>query len=349
MRVIAVGFCLLAVGVSACAPTSQLPSVDAQLAEEEAYKQRLEAVTIQVGYIQRVQDISFQIAKANTELCGDQLSYRTGFAAHTLDHWGQEWRVPLRNGFGVTERLTVLAVFPDSPAMAAGLTAGDQIIAINGKDIGVNKASLRRIVQLMDEYAGGTLQLQVDRNGSLVKLDLTPIPTCAYPTQIIQDNTVNAYADGKRIYVTAGMINFAASDDDLALVIGHELAHNTRNHVDSKLGNRLIGAIVGALATGVIGVDMTQIGADVGGAAFSQEFEAEADYVGVYHAARAGYNVREAAALWRRMAVMHPQAIHLEGSTHPSTAKRFLAIEGAAAEVARKRAGNFPLIPEEKQ
>ena len=57
---------------------------------------------------------------------------------------------------------------------------------------------------------------------------------------------------------------------------------------------------------------------------------------------------KSAASFWRRLAVAHPQGIHLAGATHPSTAKRFLAIEKAAEEVDRKRAGNAPLVPEER-
>ena len=86
----------------------------------------------------------------------------------------------------------------------------------------------------------------------------------------------------------------------------------------------------------------------VGALAFSQEFEAEADYVGVYHAARAGYDTRKAAYFWRRMAAAHPRAIGLQGTTHPSSANRFLAVEAASKEVAEKRAGGTRLVPEMK-
>ena len=92
---------------------------------------------------------------------------------------------------------------------------------------------------------------------------------------------------------------------------------------------------------------MTNLGAEAGAAAFSQEFESEADYVGVYHAARAGFDVSNAATMWRRMGTKNPRSISLLGTTHPSTAKRYLAIEKAVQEIELKRQAGLPLVPEE--
>ena len=105
---------------------------------------------------------------------------------------------------------------------------------------------------------------------------------------------------------------------------------------------------MGAAVSVLSGVDVTDFGAQTGARAFSQDFEAEADYVGVYHAGRAGYDVRKAASFWRRLGASHPAAIHLAGSTHPSTAKRFLALEQAVAEFERKREKGLPLLPDER-
>ncbi len=144
------------------------------------------------------------------------------------------------------------------------------------------------------------------------------------------------------------MLRFAETDEEVALVLGHELAHNTRGHIASRQGNALIGAIFGAVLTGLTGVDVTNLGSQIGAGAFSQDFEAEADYVGVYHTARAGFDIANAASFWRRMGLSHPQAIHLSGSTHPSTATRFLAIEKTVDEIETKRANNLPLVPDER-
>ena len=75
------------------------------------------------------------------------------------------------------------------------------------------------------------------------------------------------------------------------------------------------------------------------------DFEAEADYIGVYYAARAGYDISEVASLWRRIAVRNPVSIHLEGTTHPSSAIRFLAIEQTVLEIDDKRRKGESIVP----
>ena len=57
---------------------------------------------------------------------------------------------------------------------------------------------------------------------------------------LTQDNIVNAFADGKKIIMTQGIVDYAKDDNELALVIAHELAHNDRGHLDAKKKNTLM-------------------------------------------------------------------------------------------------------------
>jgi beta-barrel assembly-enhancing protease len=141
------------------------------------------------------------------------------------------------------------------------------------------------------------------------------------------------------------MMRFVESDNELALVVGHELAHNTLGHMSKKRTNAMIGAILGAILSAAIRVDVSRAGADLGAAAYSQDFEAEADYAGIYYAARAGFNVGDAPKLWRRMAVEHPRAIG-HGTTHPDTATRFVALDKTVDEIVKKLETNQALKPE---
>ena len=63
----------------------------------------------------------------------------------------------------------------------------------------------------------------------------------------------------------------------------------------------------------------------------------------------AGFDVSGVAKLWRRLAAQNPGSIHLSGATHPSSAKRFIAIEKTAEEVAAKKARGGPLVPDERE
>lgn len=335
----------LLVLVVGCTPNTRVPDIDPALVAEEARKQRAAVVEARIAQHQRLWDVAFRIAAANTELCGERVRPGFGYQAVTIDRIDEPWREAWRSRLGVTERPTVAVVVRDSPAARAGLRPGDRLLRIGEHDIGAGRGALAAAELPAD---AGPTEFVVEREGGEHRLTVRPVRLCDYPAVLQYDDRVNAFADGGRVIVTTGMLRFAREDAELALVLGHELAHNTRGHIDSKRANILLGGLVGAALSVLVGIDVSSAGAHAGAGVFSQDFEAEADYVGVYHAARAGYDMRSAASFWRRMAVAHPRAIRLAGSTHPSTVKRFLAIEQAAREVERKRAANAPLTPEER-
>lgn len=331
---------ILGVALTACAPQSRVPAVDDKLAAAEARKQRIVALESQLRYTERLQSVGYAVLKENAELCGKRVRPRMGFLAHSLKDYKDEWLEPARSHFGLDEHRLVVAVFKGSDAEAAGMMKGDRIVKVEKPSPGAGKAG---------EAGPDEVTLTVDRKGDSVKIIARRSPACDYPVILTRDGAVNAFADGNAIYVTTGMLRFVESDAELALVIGHELAHNTRGHILAKQGNILLGTLLGVGLSVALGVDLTELGAQLGAGAFSQDFEAEADYVGVYHAARAGYDVGPAASFWRRLGGEHPNAIHLLGSTHPSTAKRFLAVENAVEEFQTKKAKGLPLVPEERK
>ena len=344
----AIAICAVVI-VTACAPTSKYPEIDAALAEEEAHRQRLQTVEAYVNNVNRLADVSYPILKENTLFCGELVKAYRGIVPFTLDVAERDWRGAYRERFGITNAISVLGVTDGSPADLAGLEYGDRIVGVDGEDIGTGEVAYHRLFDIFQEDNHQAIAFTIERGGEKRELIIGAATVCSHPVQLVYDDSVNAWADGLGIHITTGMMRFAADDDELAFVIGHELAHNTRRHIEMQMANRAIGSVLGAVLSVAVGVNVTQIGADAGTMAFSQEFEAEADYVGIYHAARAGYDVTDAAEFWRRMAEAHPSAINLVGSTHPSTAKRYLAVKTAAEEIAAKREAGQPLIPEERE
>ena len=79
--------------------------------------------------------------------------------------------------------------------------------------------------------------------------------------------------------------------------------------------------------------------------AYSQGFEAEADHVGLYIMALAGYEIDDAPNFWRRMAIEHPTGIGY-GGLHPTTPERFLGLERGIAEIKQNLADGVDLIAE---
>lgn len=334
----------LAVALAACAPQLKVPEISRKAAEEEARKQREIVVLERMKLQNRLRRVDFAVRAANVDLCKEKAP-GVGFMAMNLNSAPHEYRAAYARLYGVTSQITVISVVVGSPAERAKLAVGDRIVSVNGKIIETGSSGRSQVAELIAESKGLPLNMTVRRGGGPVPVELSPRMICNYPTFLRNDDSVNAFADGSRIIVTSGLMRFAETDDELAFVIGHELAHNTMGHIKSKTGNIILGGIVGAILTGLSGVNFTNMMMQVGVLAFSQEFEAEADYVGVYYAARAGYDTRKAAYFWRRMAAAHPRAIGLQGTTHPSSAKRFLAVEAATREVAGKRGRGEPLVP----
>jgi len=165
---------------------------------------------------------------------------------------------------------------------------------------------------------------------------------------------LNSHADGKTVVIYNGMMKFLEDDDEVAIVMAHELAHNMMGHVDAIRKNALAGAFVGAMIDSAgkygkfdTGGSWINTGADVGRLSYSVEFEEEADYVGLYIAARAGYDIRKAPGVWRRMTLEEPESLFRE-ETHPSNPKRAAILQKAVVEIEYKKKHGIPLVPDFK-
>jgi Peptidase family M48 len=161
---------------------------------------------------------------------------------------------------------------------------------------------------------------------------------------------LNAFADGKNVFIARGMMRFAQDDTELALVVSHEMAHNSMLHMKAKTSNYVLGTVLDILITATTGVNTQGTFGNMAASRYSQEFEAEADYVGLYMMAAAGKNIDSAPKFWRRMAAAHPTGIEADySSSHPSTAYRLLALEETVKEIKLKKETGASLTPEMKQ
>lgn len=331
--------------ITACAPMAQTPNISSDLTEKEAALQREIVVREMVSKNAKLQTIAQPILIKNAELCGKKVAPYIGAEIATINQIPKDFRQAYQDIYGVVEYPTVVSVVPGSPA-ATKLKAGDVLLSVNGKEIPQKLQGIKKFQQSLYEE---NLNVVVSRKGKDVKVSLKPVLACDSPVSFIYDSDINAYADGKNIFVSSGMMRFVDNDNQLALIIGHELAHNARKHVEAKQGNALIGVLIGGIVMAGTGVDVTSSFADIGAAAYSQQFESEADYVGLYYTARAGYDISSAPQVWRKMASENPGSIHLAGSTHPSSAVRFVALDSAVKEIAGKKSRGQSLLPEEKK
>lgn len=156
---------------------------------------------------------------------------------------------------------------------------------------------------------------------------------------LFDDPTPNAFAlPGGKVGVNTGLFKVVQNDDQLAAVIGHEIAHNVANHAAERYSQTAAAQIGLGVAQGVAGSgsDLGQAIGAYGGAGaqlgillpFSRKHELEADRLGVDYMQRAGYRPSEAIALWRNMAAQRNGASQPGWmSTHPSDAQRIAELE----------------------
>ncbi|MCA1246879.1 M48 family metallopeptidase [Massilia sp. MS-15] len=155
-----------------------------------------------------------------------------------------------------------------------------------------------------------------------------------WQVNVIDSKDVNAFCmPGGRIgFFTGILTSLKLTDDEVAAVMGHEIAHALREHSREKMakqGLTNIGArLTGLAASAFFGVDpnitgmVTNAGAQLVGLKFSRNDEREADLVGLDIAARAGYDPRAGIALWRKMAALSQRAPIELLSTHPGGESR---------------------------
>jgi hypothetical protein len=336
----------LVLALGACAPTTERPTVDSAASNAEAKLQRGMAFDNLESQRLRLNGVAFRVLAAGAELCGTKVRPAGGFSLRNVAMYSGAMREAAIDK-GIDESVSVASVVPEGPAAAAGLRVGDVVVRIGETPIPVGREGMAAVDKALAAKEPA-VSFGILREGLPQTVTVQRVPWCDYPVQMQQNTQLNAYADGSKIVMYSGMVRFAATDEELALIVAHELAHNMRGHIDAKQGNAVIGAILDGLLQGLTGVRTGGAFMNAAANANSPDFEAEADYVGLYVMARAGYAIDNAPAFWRRMAVENPGGIS-HTSTHPATNDRFVALQAAIAEIDGKRTAGLPLVPNEKK
>lgn len=272
-------------------------------------------------------------------------------------HVGKQayFRPLLERGYVSEESLeaVVAHVVPGSSAERAGLKRGDVLVEVGGqKVLGPIDAKWQRIDRLLAEASGildRGCRLKVWRveAGEVKELEveLWPDRLLEYGLVVVPEaKLINAWTDGKGVYVTEGLLGWAKDETQVAAVLAHEMSHIVLGHVSKTKTRATIGGILGLvldLSAAAAGINtrgiFSGLGAHFGALLFSQEQEREADYLMTYTLARAGFDFRRAPEVFRELAVVSPKSI--KGgylSTHPGTAERTVYVEETVKEIEAK-------------
>lgn len=166
----------------------------------------------------------------------------------------------------------------------------------------------------------------------------------AWEVNVEKNDELNAYCmPGGKIMVYSGLVEkLKATDDELAAVIGHEIAHALREHGRERMSQAYVQqyglqALSVLAGDGIAGALATQ-GAAIGSQLFfslpnSREQEREADSIGLELAARAGFNPNAAVTLWQKMMVQNPGSPPEFLSTHPASQNRISDLQALIPRV----------------
>lgn len=163
------------------------------------------------------------------------------------------------------------------------------------------------------------------------------IQSLQWQYNVVEDSTVNAWVmPGGKVMFYTGILPLMESDDDLAVVMAHEVAHVIARHGNERMSQQLV-VMLGAISLEAALMEKPEetrnlfllaygVGGQLGTLAYSRRHELEADRLGMIFMAMAGYNPETAVTFWERMhnhvgGAEPPQFL----STHPTSSARITA------------------------
>lgn len=265
---------------------------------------------------QRVADTAWRIAARNADSC-PKIWAALGVSLQHVSQYAPAYRPAAQATFGLHDNYpSILAVAKSSPASASGLQPNDTLRAVNGVDL-VGKSRGQTSAASYDAVSAAMAALEalpeqqaavllIERGGQKFDVSVTPQNVCRSRVELAPGNAINANANGLVAQISGRLVNWVQSDDELALVIAHEIAHNLLDH-PKRLSEK---SALSGLATSL----------GLSGKA-QRQMELEADRMGIIMAAGAGYNYKIAPDFWARLNSNAPLAAFL-ATTHPTTRAR---------------------------
>ncbi|MGU3392442.1 M48 family metalloprotease [Sphingomonas sp. M1A8_2b] len=189
----------------------------------------------------RVEQIAFRLATAGRAHC-PALEPDLGLVFQHLSQFELADRPGMIAGQALDRGPGVIAVVPGGPAALAGIRPGDVMLAIDGRGIPPETAlaapfdaarAHARADTVRDLFAHMTatpFPVSLLRDVVITTVTVTPRLACPSYVHLARSNQRNAYADGRHVFTTTGLLSAVRNDDELAFIIAHEMAHNILHH-----------------------------------------------------------------------------------------------------------------------
>lgn len=231
----------------------------------------------------RVATIGYRLATTNRRFCYRTMGYNPGWVIHDIAQYPDPDIA--RATFGFASPIEVLGVVPGGFADKKGFVAGDGLLAIDAQEIAdislapyPTDTRINAVRALLNKHWGNryVFSISVAKGSAVEKVAFLPDAVCKSHFWIETRDRIDAGADGDRVRVTTGLVNYVEDDEELAAVLAHEMAHNLLRHRE-----RIEAATRGK----------NQI---------ILQTEIEADQLSVWLMANAGYDPAAALRFWER-------------------------------------------------
>ena len=326
---------------------------------EEIDKERviMQGIALDTYYkrLERINNLAYPLLLESKDFCKNNIKYDLGIKTISLNQIDKRFQNAASDKLLITKEQKVLFVIKDSPSYIAGVRSGDIIKTLSSKsfewfndDIFTNNER--------KNYSKEKVEITIKRKSlieannaitddKLLTFNISPNALCDYGVILVQNDSLNAYADGKNLYVTQGMLRFIDEDKELQFILAHELAHNTEGHISKRTSNSILGTILDIAAAGA-GIDTRGSFGAIGAQMYSQDFEREADYVGLYILAKSKIESTNIENFWRKLAAESPGSTINYNSSHPTSPERWVNIKETQKEIRYKEENGIDLMPE---
>ena len=282
----------------------------------------------------------------------------------SLPTWVEGWDKVIATTRGIFQDFSLSGRTGSARRSASGRSSNNFAISyvLPGELLAAILLDLKHIrLETQERYLTGPVELLVDREGEKITFILYPQRLPAEYAILVktQDRKINAYAAPGKIILTQRLVSFCLNDDELALVVGHEMAHQVLGHLIRGAAHRELGQLVGEAITAFstlslgrlldwkhfqVDPNVRQVAQNAVVSVFSQDEEREADIYGAWYAFQAGYDVDRGAAVWERVAAVDEKDPFLTTyflASHPAPTERLARLKlvsqyfkaGRAAEV----------------
>ena len=188
------------------------------------------------------------------------------------------------------------------------------------------------------------LNITVIRQNQPLTVNVPLTLACAFAIDVGNTQHLNAYADGRRILLTRGLLDLFTSDEDVAVIIAREIAHNVLQHAKQLQQIATLSTVIDNLL--LFKPDLAAANSSNGIKITPEKMDQEADRLALFMLARAGYDIASFTRVMQKFAqAPNSSQVNNYQTLHPWTESRQSLIQVTINEIRQKQSAKKALVP----